>query len=60
MTFFQIFIKWINNCTAKPNLSSMILFNFIWFNSGIKVDSKPVHYSFFSEFIEFYWSTARR
>ena len=25
----------------------MILSEFIWFNSNIKVDSKPVHFSFF-------------
>ena len=27
----------------------MILSDFIWFNSNIKVDSKPVHFSFFSD-----------
>ena len=27
----------------------MILFEFIWFNSNIKVDSKPVHFYFFSD-----------
>ena len=27
----------------------MILSEFIWFNSNIKVDSKPVHFSFFSD-----------
>ena len=27
----------------------MILPGFIWFNSNIKVDSKPVHFSFFSD-----------
>ena len=48
--FYQdIFIKWINNYTAKPTLPSMILSEFIWFNSNIKVDSKPVHFSFFSD-----------
>ena len=47
-SFYQnIFIKWINNYTAKPTLPSMILSEFIWFNSNIKVDSKPVHFSFF-------------
>ena len=46
--FYQnIFIKWIDNYTAKPTISSMILYEFIWFNSDIKVDSKPVHFSFF-------------
>ena len=43
------FIKWINNYTAKPTLESMILSEFIWFNSNIKVDSEPVHFSFFSD-----------
>ena len=27
----------------------MILSEVIWFNSNIKVDSKPVHFSFFSD-----------
>ena len=49
-SFYQdIFIKWINNYTEKPTLPSMILSEFIWFNSNIKVDSKPVHFSFFSD-----------
>ena len=48
LSFYQnIFIKWINNYTAKATLLSMILSKFIWFNSNIKVDSKPVHFSFF-------------
>ena len=47
-TFSQdIFIKCINNFTAKPTLPSMILSKFIWFNSNIKVDSKPAHFYFF-------------
>ena len=47
-SFYQgIFIKWINNYTEKPTLPSMILSEFIWFNSDFKVDSKPVHFSFF-------------
>ena len=47
-SFYQdIFIKWINNFTSKPTVPSMILSEFIWFNSNIKVDSKPVHFSFF-------------
>ena len=49
-SFYQdIFIKWINNYTEKPTLPSMILSEFIWFNSNIKVDSKPVLFSFFSD-----------
>ena len=49
-SFYQdIFIKWINNYNEKPTLPSMILSEFIWFNSNIKVDSKPVHFSFFSD-----------
>ena len=48
-SFYQdIFIKWINNYTAKPTLPLMILSEFIWFNSNIKLDSKPVHLPFFS------------
>ena len=47
-SFYQdIFIKWINNFTSKSTLPSMILSEVIWFNSNIKVDSKPVHFSFF-------------
>ena len=46
-SFYQdIFIKWINNYTAKPTFPSMILFEFIWFNSNIKVDCT---FSFFSD-----------
>ena len=49
-SFYQdIFIKWINNYTAKPTLPSMILSKFIWFNSNINVDSKPVK-------LKLYWS----
>ena len=49
-SFYQdICIKWINNYPAKPTLPSMILFEFIWSNSNIKVGSKPVHFSFFSD-----------
>ena len=48
-SFYQdIFIKWINNFTSKPTLSSMILSEFIWFNSNIKVDSELVHFFVFS------------
>ena len=49
-SFYQnIFIKWINNYTAKPTFPSMILSELIWFSSNIKVDSKPVHFSFYSD-----------
>ena len=48
-SYQDIFIKCINNYTSKPTLPSMILSDFIWFNSNIKVDSKPVHFSFFSD-----------
>ena len=48
-SFYQdIFIKWIKNFISKLTLPSMILSNFIWFNSNIEIDSKPVHFSFFS------------
>ena len=46
-SYQDIFIKWINSYTAKPTLLSMILFGFICFNSSIKVESKPVHFSYF-------------
>ena len=56
LSFYQdIFIKWINNFTAKPTLPSMILSEFIWFNSNNKVDSKPVHF-FFLQKHELCWS----
>ena len=45
--FLDVFIKWINDYTAKPTLPFMILCKFICFNSNIKADSKPVHFSFF-------------
>ena len=49
-SFYQdIFIKWINNFTSKPTLPSMILSEVICFNSNIKVVSKPVNFSFFSD-----------
>ena len=43
----DIFIKWKNNYTAKPTLPFIILSEFIWLNSNIKIDSKSVHFSFF-------------
>ena len=47
-SFYQdIFVIWVNNFTLKPTFPSMILSEFIWFNSHIKVDSKPVYFSFF-------------
>ena len=45
----DVFITWINNYTSKPTVPSMILFEFIWFNSGIKDDNKPVPFPFFSD-----------
>ena len=42
----DIFIKWISNYTSKPTAPSMILSEFIWLNSIIKIDNKPVHFSF--------------
>ena len=47
--YHDFFKKWITNYTAKPTLPSMILSQFISFNSNIKVDSKPVHFPFFSD-----------
>ena len=50
LSFYQdIFIKWINIFTSKSIFPSLILSEVIWFNSNIKVDSKPVHFSFFSD-----------
>ena len=45
----DVFITWINNYTSKPTVPSMILFDFIWFNSGIKDDIKAVPFPFFSD-----------
>ena len=50
LPFYQdIFIKWRNNFTSKSSLSSVNLSEVIWFHSNIKVDSKPAHFSFFSD-----------
>ena len=47
-SFYQdTFIKWKSNYTVKPTLPSMILSEFIRFTWNIKVDSKPMHFSFF-------------
>ena len=47
-SFYQdIFLKWINNFAAKSTLPSMFLSEVIWFNSNMKVDSKPKHFFFF-------------
>ena len=49
-SFYQdIFIKWINNFTSKSTIPSIILSEFIWFNSNIKVGSKSVYFSFLSD-----------
>ena len=49
-SFYQdFFIKWINNFTSKSTLPSMILSEVIWFKKCVKVDSKPVKLSFFSD-----------
>ena len=46
-SFYQdIFIKYINNYTEKQILLSMILPEFIWFNSNVNVYSKSVHFFF--------------
>ena len=41
------FLKWINNFTSKSTSPSIIFSEFIWFNSNIRIVSKPVH--FFSD-----------
>ena len=47
-SFYQnIIIKWVNDFTSKSTLPSMISSEVSWLNSNIKVDSKPVHFSFF-------------
>ena len=47
-SFYQdVFIKWINNFTSKSILLSMFLSNVNWFNSNIRADSEPVHFSLF-------------
>ena len=48
LSFHQdVLIKLKNNYTTKPNLPSMALSEFIWFNSNIKICNKLVHFSFF-------------
>ena len=56
--FFHIFIKLIDNFTSKSTLPSLILPEVFWLHSDIKVDSTPVHFSFFlkKKKIEIYWS----
>ena len=49
----DVFIKWINNFTSKPTLPSMILSEFIWFKSNIKVDM-PVHFFFSDKNLNFF------
>ena len=46
-SYLDIFIRWINNYTSRPTVPFMILPKFIWFNSNLKVDNEPVHFSFF-------------
>ena len=49
-SFYQnIFMKWINNYTSKPTFSFMIFSELINLNSNIKIDTKPVHFPFFSD-----------
>ena len=50
----EIFIKWINNFTSKSTLRSIIFSEFIWFNSNLRIDSKPVHF-FSDKNLELYW-----
>ena len=38
------FLKWINNFTSKSTFPSIIFSKFIWFNSNIRIASKPVHF----------------
>ena len=42
--------------TSKPTAPSMILSDFIWFNSIVKIDTKPVHFLFLLQKLELYWS----
>ena len=55
MTFSlsRCFHKMVNDHTPKPTLPFIILSGFIWFNSNIKVDSKPVDFSFFQTNLNF-------
>ena len=47
-SFYQdIFIKWINNYISNPPPPSMILSEFICFNSNIEVDNKVDNFLFF-------------
>ena len=53
-SFYQnIFIKCISSNNEKPTLPPVILSEFIWFNSKIKVDSKPVHFPLFDKTLNF-------
>ena len=48
------FLKWINNFTSKLTFPSIIFSEFIWFNSNIRIVSKPVHF-FSDKNLELYW-----
>ena len=64
MIFFQNFYLFMKvfevngQKTIKTTLPSMILPDFFWFNSNIKVDSKPVHFSFFWQKVELYYQSS--
>ena len=54
----EIFIKWINNFTSKSTLPSIISSEFIWFNSNLRIDSKPAHLKK-EKNLELYWPTVQ-
>ena len=54
----EIFIKWINNFTSKSTLPSIISSEFIWFNSNLRIDSKPAHF-LSDKNLELYWPTVQ-
>ena len=45
----EVFKKWKNYFTCQPTTPSVILSEFIWFNSYIKIDKTPVFFPSFSD-----------
>ena len=45
----EVFVKWKENYTFLSTAPSTILSEYIWYNSQIKIDNKPVYFNFFSE-----------
>ena len=45
----EIFAKWSNSLSSTANFASAISSQYLWYNSNIKIDHKPVYLKEFSE-----------